>query len=99
MDTLFDVDGTYDLGLFNFKDLKLYINIPSWIEERNIYDINTHEQFAVIKPHKFGGLSYRLLDIIDDFAEIETIDYGKCLVKITGSTKITNYPEYEGGNY
>ena len=99
MDTIFDVDGIFKQGTLEFNDLILYINLPKWIEERNIYRVDSHEQFAVIKPSKFGGLTYRLIDIIDDFAEIKTIDYGYCLIKITEATKITNYPVYERGNY
>ena len=75
-----------------------YINIPEWIEERNIYDSNKN-QFATIKPSKFGGLSYKIYSIDGDFAEIETIDYGRCYVKITEATPITDTPTYEHGNY
>lgn len=98
MEDLFYVDGTFTGGTFYFTDLTLYINIPEWIEERNIYDMNK-KQFAVIKPKKFGGLTYRLLNIIDDFAKIKTVQYGEALVKITEATVITNYPKYKGGNY
>ena len=75
-----------------------YINIPEWIEERNIYDMNKN-QFATIKPAKFGGLSYKVYSIDGEFAEIETVDYGRCYVKITDSTPITDAPQYEHGNY
>lgn len=76
-----------------------YINIPEWIEERNIYKIDTKEQFATIKPAKFGGLSYLIYSIDGEFVEIETIDYGRCYVKKTDSTPITDVPTYEHGNY
>ena len=78
-----------------------YINIPPSIEERNIYDINTKKQFATIKPKKFGGLSYKILSYVEGktYAEIETHDYGKVLVKITDMTPITNTPQYSHGNY
>lgn len=78
-----------------------YINIPPSIEARNIYDINTKKQFATIKPKKFGGLSYKILAYVDGktYAEIETHDYGKVLVKITDMTPITNTPQYSHGNY
>ena len=76
-----------------------YINLPEWIEERNIYDINTKKQFATLKPKKFGGLSYKIYNIVNDLAEIETLDYGRCYVKITNSTPITDVPTYEHGNY
>ena len=76
-----------------------YINIPEWIEERNIYKIDTKEQFATIKPKKFGGLSYKIYSTSGEFAEIETLDFGRCYVKITDSTPITETPTYEHGNY
>lgn len=78
-----------------------YINIPSSIEERNIYRLGNHEQFATLKPKKFGGLSYKILATHEDgyFAEIETRDYGRCLVRITNSTPVTDVPTYEHGNY
>lgn len=76
-----------------------YVNLPEWIEERNIYKIDTKEQFATLKPKKFGGLSYKLYSRDGEFGEIETIDYGRCYVKITDSTPITDTPTYEHGNY
>ena len=78
-----------------------YINIPPSIEARNIYDVNTKKQFATIKPKKFGGLSYKILSYQEGktYAEIETHDYGKVLVKITAMTPITNTPQYSHGNF
>ena len=78
-----------------------FINIPPTIEKRNIYKIDTKEQFNVIKPSKFGGLSYRIYNYVDNkyFAEIETIDYGKVLIRITDMTPITSQPTYTHGNY
>jgi len=76
-----------------------YINIPEWIEERNIYKIDTKEQFATIKPKKFGGLSYLIYGRDGEFAEIQTVDYDRCYVKVTDSTPITDVPTYEHGNY
>ena len=104
MNTKFEIDGNVikNNEIFadvNLKEIPMFINIPEWIEERNIYRIDTHEQFATIKPKKFGGLTYRIIDYIDEFAEIRTVDFGECLVKITESTKLTNYPIYERGNY
>lgn len=81
------------------KDIPMYINIPEWIEERNIYKVDTKEQFNTIKPKRFNGLTYKILDYVDDFAMIQTIDYGECLVRITEATTITNYPMYERGNF
>lgn len=78
-----------------------FINIPEWIEERNIYKIDSKEQFATIKPKKFGGLSYKVFSFPDNgyYAEIETCDFGRCLVRVTDSTPITQTPTYEHGNY
>ena len=78
-----------------------YINIPEWIDERNIYDINTKKQMATIKPKKFGGLTYKIFNMVDNgyYAEIETVDFGKCLIRVTDSTPITNTPQYTHGNY
>ena len=76
-----------------------YINIPEWIEERNIYKKDTKEQFATIKPKKFSGLTYLIYSRDGEFAEIETRDFGRCLVKVTDSTPITDTPQYEHGNY
>ena len=104
MNTKFEIDGNVikNNEIFadvNLKEISMFINIPEWIEERNIYRIDTHEQFATIKPKKFGGLTYRIIDYVDEFAQIRTVDFGECLVKITPSTKLTNYPIYERGNY
>ena len=76
-----------------------YINIPPTIEERNIYRIDTKEQFATIKPAKFGGLTYKIYSRDGEFAEIETRDFGRCYVKVTDMTPITDYPMYERGSY
>ena len=75
-----------------------FINVPEWIEERNIYDSNFN-QFTTIKPKKFGGLSYKVFSIQGEFAEIETVNFGRCFIKITESTPITETPTYEHGNY
>ena len=76
-----------------------YINIPPTIEVRNIYTLDTKTQFATIKPKKFGGLSYKIYSIDGNYAEIETVDYGRCYVKITAMTPITDVPMYTHGNY
>lgn len=76
-----------------------YINIPEWIDERNIYDVNSKELIGVIKPKKFGGLSYKIISHDEKYAEIETVDYGRCLVMITKNTPITSVPTYDHGNY
>lgn len=80
-----------------------YINIPPEIEERYIYDVNTKERLEkTLKPAKFGGLTYKIYNIIEDgnkYAEIETCDYGRVLVRATDKTPITETPTYEHGNY
>lgn len=77
-----------------------YINLPEWIDERNIYDVNTKERLEqTLKPYKFNGLSYKIYSYVDEFVEIETIDYGRVLVKVTVSTPITTEPQYKNGNY
>lgn len=79
-----------------------YINLPEWIEERYIYDVNTKQRLdKTLKPKKFGGLTYKIYSFIDDnyYAEIESVDYGKVLVRITEATPITDTPQYECGNY
>ena len=84
-----------------YENQNKYINIPPTIEVRNIYKVDTKEQFNVIKPAKFGGLSYKIYSFVDDgyYAEIETLDYGRCLVRVTDMTPITDKPLYEHGNY
>ena len=80
------------------KELILYINIPEWIEERNVYNLDG-TKVGTIKPKKYGGLTYYIYDIIEDYAKIKTVVYGICLVKITQSTTISNKPLYESGCY
>lgn len=75
-----------------------YINIPPTIEERNIYNKNK-QKIATIKPKKFGGLSYKIYSQSGDFVEIQTVNFGRCYVKKTAKTPITETPTYEHGNY
>jgi murein DD-endopeptidase MepM/ murein hydrolase activator NlpD len=108
---LWFMDNTNILnGIGNWKYIKdvpvqtdNYINIPPEIEERNIYKLDNKEQFATIKPKKFGGLTYKIYNIVDDgdkkYAEIETCDFGRVYVRITDMTPITEVPTYEHGNY
>ncbi len=97
---VFNIEGEVpNLVKLSFDDMKLYLNIPSWIEERNVYDVNTKKQVAVIKPKKYGGLSYFIYDIVDDFAKIKTVNFGYVLVKITPSLTISNIPYHESGCY
>ena len=77
-----------------------FINFPpEFIDERNIYNLNKEKLPQTLKVKKFGGLSYKVIDIIDDYAKIKTCDFGDVLVKITDKTPITDVPTYEHGNY
>lgn len=95
----FQDENSKSIGKIHFKDMELFINIPSWIEARNIYDVATKEVKAQIKPQKFFGLTYRILDFDGEFAKIKTVDFGESLVKITEATIISNKPFYEKGCY
>lgn len=79
-----------------------YINIPEWIPLRNVYTVSGVLR-GVIKPQKFGGLTYKVLGYQDlrgkKFAKIKTVDFGDAYVMITNNTPITNNPKYEHGNY
>ena len=103
--TLIDISLDGVLGVLRPKIYntyeKQYINIPGWIDARNIYNVNTFEISGQLKPKKFGGLTYEILNFVDDliYAEIETRDFGRCLVRITDSTPITNSPLYTHGNF
>lgn len=79
----------------------IYINIPEWIDQRAIFTLDTKEWFNCIKPKKFGGLSYKIYSFVDNgyFTEIETCDFGRCLIRVTEATPITSQPLYEHGNY
>lgn len=87
------------IGSLSLSDIKLYINIPEWIEERNVYSIDTKKLIGTIKPRKFNGLTYYIYDVVDEYAKIKTITYGFCLVRITEATTLTNKPLYENGGY
>lgn len=78
-----------------------YINVPPTIEARAIFRKDTKQWFACIKPRKYNGLSYKVYSYVNNkyYAEIETVNYGRCLIRITGATPITNSPQYQNGNY
>lgn len=95
----YEIEGLFDNNKkLILKDIGLMINIPEWIDERYVYNINK-EIIGSIKPSKYGGLTYKIYDIIDNFAKINTSTYGECLVQITEITKITNYNLYERGDF
>ena len=104
MNSVFDITGDVSdkgnvFALIELKDVEIYINVPECIDERNVYNIDTKEVINTIKPSKYGGLTYRVMDFVDDFAKITTSSYGECLIKITKMTTLTNYPVYERGTY
>lgn len=108
LDDCYFVDNTNILNCYtaNWKYLKdvpvaddQYVNIPPTIEARNVYKIDTKEQFAQIKPMKFGGLTYKIYSRDGEFAEIQTYSFGRCYVKVTDKTPITNSPQYTHGEY
>ena len=96
---IYDIDGKYGENDIVLKDVPLFININESIPERNVYTIDTKEQFNVIRPQKYGGLSYRVYSFSDDFCEIETASYGRCYVKMTQATPLSNYPFFERGDF
>ena len=109
-DECYFIDGTNVIngmgGNWKFtKDVPVqetkFINIPAWIDERYVYNKESHERIGSLKPSKFGGLTYKILSFVNDgyYAEIETRDYGNCLIRVTEVTSITNEPMYEYGNY
>lgn len=100
MDSVFEIDGRFlDNKPINLQNIVLLINIPEWIEERNVYSVDTLEVIGTIKPKKYGGLSYRILDFKYDYARIKTSSFGECYVMLTETLKLTNYPMYERGEY
>lgn len=78
---------------------KRYINIPPTIEARNVYYLDKNVVKAQLKPKKFGGLTYTILNQANGYATIETGDFGKVRVRITAMTPITTSPKYEYGNW
>ena len=112
LDDCYFMDNTNIMNCFTanwkyLKDVPVYedrfINLPpDKIDERYIYDINTKQKLdKTLKVKKFGGLTYKILSFVDDgyYAEIQTVDFGKVLVRVTDATPITNVPMYEHGNY
>lgn len=101
---VFDIDGkclksNNINGTIFFKEMELYVNIPEWIDERTIYDVNSKKPIGYIKPKKFNGLSYSIFEIIDDFVRVKTVNFGMVLIKMTESLTISNKPLYRNGWY
>ena len=78
---------------------KKYINVPPTIELRRVYYLNNSFIKGLIKPKKYGGLSYEILENKNGYATIMTSSYGKVRIKITDMTPITNSPKYKYGYY
>lgn len=91
------------IGAFIPKQLlkpnKKYINVPPTIELRRVYYLNNSFIKGLIKPKKYGGLSYEILENKNGYATIMTSSYGKVRIKITDMTPITNSPKYKYGYY
>lgn len=78
---------------------KKYINVPPTITLRRVYYLNNIFIKGLIKPKKYGGLSYEILENKNGYATIMTSSFGKVRIKITGMTPITNSPQYKYGWY
>lgn len=81
------------------KPTKKYINVPPTIALRRVYYLNNGIIKGLIKPKKYGGLSYEILENKNGYATIMTSSYGKVRIKITNMTPITNSPQYKYGYY
>lgn len=81
------------------KPTKKYINVPPTIALRRVYYLNNGIIKGLIKPKKYGGLSYEILENKNGYATIMTSSYGKVRIKITDITPITNSPQYKYGYY
>lgn len=81
------------------KPSKNYINVPPTIALRRVYCLNNSFIKGLIKPKKYGGLSYEILENKNGYATIMTSSYGKVRIKITDMTPITNSPKYKYGYY
>ena len=91
------------IGAFIPKQLlkpnKKYINVPPTIALRRVYCLNNSFIKGLIKPKKYGGLSYEILENKNGYATIMTSSFGKVRIKITDMTPITDSPQYEYGWY
>ena len=67
---------------------KNYINLPSNIDTWRVYRLNSSpvkkNAIGMLKPSKFGGLSYYIYSYLDNGStcEIETRDFGRCKIYI-----------------
>lgn len=78
---------------------KSYVNIPAWIEARNVYNDGQTKRVGQLKPKKFGGLTYEILADNGSYVKISTRDFGDCWVKKTKALTYTDKPEYDHGSY
>lgn len=83
-----------------------YINLSPNIDSWRFYDINVSpvkkNAKGFLRPKKFGGLSYKILEYRDNNATvvIQTVQYGKVKIYIYNTdSKVTTSPLYKSGNY
>lgn len=84
-----------------------FVNLPSYIDTWRFYDLNETPVKAnangMLKPSKFGGLSYKIYRFRDDgnTVEIETVQFGrvKIWVKDTPAEITQGYYQYQEGNH
>ena len=73
-----------------------YINIPPLYEKKSVYkDIELTIKVADIKPKKYNGLSYKVLEKENNcVVKIPSVNFGEVYISL-----IDNEPKYENGNY
>lgn len=101
--------GTYKILRPNVElvEDKLYVNLPEFDlqgksnKEWRVYDLKSKpivgNEKAFIKPSKFGGLSYEILNFVSkDLVTIQTRDYGKVNIYVNPKTSatITKEPQF-----
>lgn len=88
------------------KYLNLSSNVTSWrVYKTNNYYIpsKTSDILIILNPHKFGGLSYKILEDMGNY-HFKICTYDKGIGYIAGNPykypcTITDNPTYENGNY
>lgn len=89
------------------KDTRNFVNLPPSIDTWRFYDLNVDpikkNAKGMLKPSKFGGLSYYVHEYRDDGATavIETVQFGKVKIYIKGTCaniSVGSY-KYKNGNH
>ena len=87
------------------KTTTRYVNLNKNLISRGVYkstSMTPKNKIGLVKPKKFGGLSYKILQDCGNYCfKIKTDSYGLCYISgkaIYGST-ITTTPTYKHGNY